>query len=135
MGKNGKKVYGKKGKIIHFPLFPYTVFPFFPMGKNGKTYIFPWAKMGLDPPPPINTNKACGPDEIPGIVLKMCSISLALPLSIIYNQVYNTGSLPLQWKLSNIVPTVVSHIYTYDRAQNILNFVQPLQNLILQGNL
>ena len=27
--------------------------------------------------------------------------------------------------------TVVSHIYTYDRAQNILNFVQPLQNLTL----
>ena len=27
--------------------------------------------------------------------------------------------------------TVVSHIYTYDRAQNILNFVQPLQNLML----
>ena len=27
--------------------------------------------------------------------------------------------------------TVVSHIYTYDRAQNILNFVQTLQNLIL----
>ena len=27
--------------------------------------------------------------------------------------------------------TVVSHIYTYDRAQNILNFVQRLQNLIL----
>ena len=27
--------------------------------------------------------------------------------------------------------TVVSHIYTYDRAQNILNFVQQLQKLIL----
>ena len=52
----------------------------------------------------INTNKACGPDEIPGIILKMCSNSLALPLSIIYKLVYNTGSLPLQWKLSNIVP-------------------------------
>ena len=52
----------------------------------------------------INTNKACGPDEIPGIVLKKCSNTLAFPLSIIYKLVYNTGSLPLQWKLSNIVP-------------------------------
>ena len=52
----------------------------------------------------INTNKACGPDEIPGMVLKMCSRSLSSPLSIIYRLVYNTGSLPSQWKLSNIVP-------------------------------
>ena len=52
-GKMGKKVYRKKGKSIHFPLFPYTFFPIFPMGKMGKTHIFPWAKMGLDPPPPV----------------------------------------------------------------------------------
>ena len=52
----------------------------------------------------INVNKACGPDEIPGIIFKMYSNSLAFPLSIIYKLVYNTGSLPLQWKLSNIVP-------------------------------
>ena len=52
----------------------------------------------------INTNKACGPDEIPGIVLKNCFNTLAFPLSIIYKLVYNTGSLPLQWKLSNIIP-------------------------------
>ena len=32
----GKKVYGKKGKSIHFPLFPYT---FFPCGKMGKKYM------------------------------------------------------------------------------------------------
>ena len=31
----------------------------------------------------------------------------------------------------NMAYTVVSHIYTYDRAQNILNYVQPLQKLIL----
>ena len=52
----------------------------------------------------INVNKACGPDKIPCMILKMCSNSLAFPLSIIYKLVYNTGSLPLQWKLSNIVP-------------------------------
>ena len=52
----------------------------------------------------INTSKACGPDEIPGIVLKTCSNTLAFLLSIIYKLVYNTGSVPLQWKLSNIVP-------------------------------
>ena len=52
----------------------------------------------------INTNKACGPDEIPGMVLKMCSDSVVLPLSIIYKLAYNTGSLPLEWKLSSIVP-------------------------------
>ena len=34
-------------------------------------------------------------------------------------------------KYVNPIYTVVSHIYTYDRAQNVLNFVQPLQNLIL----
>ena len=32
---------------------------------------------------------------------------------------------------SILLATFVSHIYTYDRAQNILNFVQPLQKLIL----
>ena len=52
----------------------------------------------------INTNKACGSDEIPGMVLKMYSESVALPLSIIYKLVYNTESLPLEWEMSSIVP-------------------------------
>ena len=38
---------------------------------------------------------------------------------------------PIVSSLHMVICTVVSHIYTYDRAQNILNFVQPLQNLIL----
>ena len=36
--------------------------------------------------------------------VKICSDSVVLPLSIVYKLVYNTGSLPLEWKLSNIVP-------------------------------
>ena len=52
-GKMGKKVYGKRGKSIHFPLFPYTFFPiFFPWGKMGR-HNFPISKNGVGPPPQI----------------------------------------------------------------------------------
>ena len=52
----------------------------------------------------LNVNKACDPDQIPGIVLKRCSDTLAEPLSIIFNIVYNTGIVPAEWKLANVVP-------------------------------
>ena len=52
----------------------------------------------------VNTNKAGGPDEIPGIVVKRCSGVLAEPLSIIFRIIYNTGIVPSEWKLSNVVP-------------------------------
>ena len=52
----------------------------------------------------LNVNKACGPDQIPGIVLKRCSKTLAEPLSIIFNTIYNTGMVPSDWKLANVVP-------------------------------
>ena len=52
MGKNGKKVYGKKGKSIHFPLFPYTFFPIFPHGKKWENIHFSMGKNGVGPPPP-----------------------------------------------------------------------------------
>ena len=52
----------------------------------------------------INPNKACGPDGIPGKVLKECAASLAHPLSILFQLSYNSGTLPAEWKLANIVP-------------------------------
>ena len=52
----------------------------------------------------VNTNKAGGPDEIPGIVVKRCSGVLAEPLSIIFRIICNTGIVPSEWKLSNVVP-------------------------------
>ena len=36
--------------------------------------------------------------------LKNCSESLAYPLSLILKVPYNTGSLPKEWKLANVVP-------------------------------
>ena len=52
----------------------------------------------------INPNKACGPDEMYGRILKNCSKTLALPLSIIFEISYNSGMLPSEWKSANIVP-------------------------------
>ena len=45
-----------------------------------------------------------------------------------YNDVLHDIGLGFDF---GITYTVVTHIHTYDHAQNILNFVQPLQNLIL----
>ena len=64
--------------------------------------------------------------EIPDYVIHKASSRTA------HNR-YNFAISP-ELKLPIVRPlgsTVVSHIYTYDRAQNILNFVQQLQKLIL----
>ena len=52
----------------------------------------------------INVNKAPGPDGIHGKILKNCACSLAYPLSLLYKTSYNTGLIPTEWKLANIVP-------------------------------
>ena len=52
----------------------------------------------------ININKACGPDAIPGIVLKHCSSSISTPLSRLFKSIYDTGLVPNDWKEANVVP-------------------------------
>ena len=52
----------------------------------------------------INVNKAPGPDGIHGRILKYCSTSLCSPLSILFKLIYNTGTIPVEWKSTNIVP-------------------------------
>ena len=52
----------------------------------------------------VNSNKAQGPDGIHGMVLKKCALSIAYPLSLIYNTSYNTGLIPDEWKLAYVVP-------------------------------
>ena len=52
----------------------------------------------------INVNKSAGPDGISGKVLKNCRESIAYPLSCIFRISYNTGQIPSEWKLANVVP-------------------------------
>ena len=74
----------------------------------------------------VNINKAGGPDGIPGIVLKRCSGVLAEPLSIIFKVIYNTGIVPSEWKLSNVVPIFKKgdkkDIKNYRLNDNILDY-------------
>ena len=52
----------------------------------------------------INPNKSRGPDNIGGLIIKNCSQSISLPVSILFNIIYRTGIIPTEWKIANIVP-------------------------------
>ena len=52
----------------------------------------------------LDSNKAQGPDGIHGKVLKNCAVSIAYPLSLIYNISYKTGIIPDEWNLAHVVP-------------------------------
>ena len=52
----------------------------------------------------IQPHKASGPDEIPNIVLKMCSKSLAPGISALFQKSLDTGELPKDWTDANITP-------------------------------
>ncbi len=52
----------------------------------------------------LNPNKAQGPDNIHGKILKNCAPSLAFPLSIFFELSYTSGCIPSEWKMANVVP-------------------------------
>ena len=52
----------------------------------------------------LDPNKAQGADNIHGKVLKQCSVTLSIPLALLFNICYSTGCIPADWKLANIVP-------------------------------
>ena len=65
----------------------------------------------------LDINKAQGPDGINGAVLKNCSETLSYPLSILFNLVYNTGYIPQEWKVANVVP-----VYKKDDKNKVTNY-------------
>ena len=65
----------------------------------------------------INSNKANGPDAIHGKILKCCAVSLSYPLSLLFKLSYNTGSIPSEWKLANVVP-----IHKKGSKENVENY-------------
>ena len=52
----------------------------------------------------INTNKSCGPDNIPNWILRDSSVWLAEPVCAIFNASVREGIVPIIWKKANVVP-------------------------------
>ena len=52
----------------------------------------------------LKSIKCPGPDGIPNIILKYCSETLALPLTILFNYSLKFGHFPTFWKKSYIIP-------------------------------
>ena len=52
----------------------------------------------------INPHKSRGPDNLSGFIIKNCAVSIAYPLSLLFNLSFNTGQIPDEWKLANVVP-------------------------------
>ena len=65
----------------------------------------------------LDINKAQGPDAISGAVLKNYSKTLAYPLSILFTLTYNTGYIPQEWKLANVVP-----VFKKDNKNKVTNY-------------
>jgi len=52
----------------------------------------------------LNSNKAHGYDGLSIAMLKLCSIEVSLPLSLIFRAGLDTGIFPSQWKRANVQP-------------------------------
>lgn len=52
----------------------------------------------------LDTNKACAPNDISPTLLKKCGPALATSLAVIFNVILDSGTVPDQWKQTNVVP-------------------------------
>ena len=52
----------------------------------------------------LDTSKATGPDKISALMLKKTALSIAASVISLFNQSLRDGRVPLEWKLSHVVP-------------------------------
>ena len=65
----------------------------------------------------VKPSKAAGPDCIHGLVLKNCAYGLAYPISKLFQVSYNSGIIPQEWKMANVVP-----IHKKDKKIDVTNY-------------
>ena len=52
----------------------------------------------------LDPNKAPGPDQIHGKILKNCASALSTPLTLLFQSSFYTCNIPNDWKTANVVP-------------------------------
>ncbi|KAK4811155.1 hypothetical protein QYF61_019786 [Mycteria americana] len=77
----------------------------------------------------LDIHKSMGPDEIHPRVLKELAEVLTKPLSIIYQQSWLTGDVPVDWRLANVTP-----IYKKGRKEDPGNY-RPVSLTSVPGKL
>ena len=73
----------------------------------------------------LNVNKAHGPDNISGGMIEHCEDSIALPLSINFNNIINTGIFSAIWKSAR------SPLSTKEESKQIVKNYRPISILSL----
>ena len=51
-----------------------------------------------------NVNKTCGPDNVPGAILRECATELSGPLIVLFNMSLNCGTFPTYFNRANVIP-------------------------------
>ncbi|KFQ31503.1 hypothetical protein N332_06279, partial [Mesitornis unicolor] len=75
----------------------------------------------------LDVHRSMGPDGIHPRVLKELAEVLAKPLSIIYQQSWLTGEVPVDWRLANGTP-----IYKKGRKEDLGNY-RPVSVTLVPG--
>lgn len=78
----------------------------------------------------INESLPAGPDGLPGIFLKKCSLSLAFPILLLFQWFFYSHDLPDLWKLANIIP-----IFKKLGSKNCLSNFRPISCLCILNNI
>ena len=77
----------------------------------------------------LNPNKACGPDNLPAIILKECAAEISPSLTYLYNLSLSTGIVPDLWKIANVSP-----VYKKGDKQSCANY-RPISLLCITSKI
>lgn len=82
----------------------------------------------------LDTSKGSGPDGIPSVFIKNCASSLALPLCLIFNKSFESGTVPSRWKTAKVVPIFkggeITSVKDYRPISLLCIFAKILESII-----